>query len=192
VLLAAIGGALGVLVAVWTVDVLIGLAPASLARFDEVAVDVRLLLAGIGITALTGIAFGLWPAWRASGTPAGTAINAAARASAGRERRRTQQLLVFGELALALVQLLAGQRPRSPGASCLLRERAGYVGRSPTGRQSEVAIRHPGSEKLDDGSPADQFRQGDARGSFGEGGSRTPALNDEPMASDERPTTNDQ
>jgi len=106
VVMAAIAGALGVLVAVWAVEVLIRIAPPGLARFDEVAVNVPLLFGGIGITALTGIVFGLWPAWRASAPSSGTVAGAAGRSSAGRERRRTQQLLVFGELAVALVLLV--------------------------------------------------------------------------------------
>jgi putative ABC transport system permease protein len=105
-LLAVVGGAFGVLVAMWAVRGLLLLAPASLARFEEVAVSGRLLGFAIGVTALTAIAFGLWPAWRASGAPLAGSMNAAARAGASRARRRTQELLVFGELAFALLLLV--------------------------------------------------------------------------------------
>jgi putative ABC transport system permease protein len=106
VLLAAIGGVLGVLLAVWAVRVLVELAPTNLARIDEVSVNLRLLLFATAVTGLTGVAFGSWPAWRASRISLSAAMNAAARGSVGRERRRTQQLLVFGELAVALVLIV--------------------------------------------------------------------------------------
>jgi putative ABC transport system permease protein len=106
ILLAAIGGALGILLAVWGIDVLVRLAPGNLARIGEAAVDRRVLAFAGCVTGITGLGFGLWPAWRGSRMPLGIAMNAAARGSVGRERRRAQHLLVFGELAVALVLLV--------------------------------------------------------------------------------------
>jgi putative ABC transport system permease protein len=108
VLLACVGGVLGVAVAGWGVTTLVGLAPRDLPRLDEVSVDGRLLAAGFILTLITGGGFGLWPAWRASrATVAAAAAGGQERVTAGRHRRRAQQLLVGGELALAQVLLVA-------------------------------------------------------------------------------------
>jgi putative ABC transport system permease protein len=105
-LLAALGGTVGVLLAVWAVPLLVRLAPTDLARVSEVSLDVRLLLFAMLVTALTGVAFGVWPAWRASRGALSAVMNAAARGGAARDRRRAQQLLVGAELAIALVLLV--------------------------------------------------------------------------------------
>src|SRR5262249_18000736 len=61
VALAFVGGLAGFLVALWGVDLLLALAPSSLPRTDEIAVDGWVLGFSIGLTAVTGIAFGLLP-----------------------------------------------------------------------------------------------------------------------------------
>src|SRR5206468_2510869 len=68
-LLAAMGGGLGIALAFWGVATLAHLAPVDLGRFDAVALDARVLVFATVTTALTGVAFGLWPAWRASRAP---------------------------------------------------------------------------------------------------------------------------
>ena len=107
VLLAGVGGVLGVALAAWGVNALVGLAPPDLPRLDEVGVDTRVLACGFLLTLITGCAFGLWPAWRASRASVAAAIGGQGRVTSGRDRRRAQQLLVGGELALAQVLLVA-------------------------------------------------------------------------------------
>jgi putative ABC transport system permease protein len=102
VMLAGIGGVLGIALAAWGVNLLVGLAPPDLPRLDEVVVDTRVLACGFVLTLITGCGFGLWPAWRASRATVG----GQERVTSGRDRRRAQQLLVGGELALAQVLLV--------------------------------------------------------------------------------------
>ena len=78
-LLAACGGVLGIAMAAWGVQVLVQLAPEGLPRVDEIAVDGRLAAFATFVTAIVGVAFGLWPAWRASRAPLIATMNANAR-----------------------------------------------------------------------------------------------------------------
>jgi putative ABC transport system permease protein len=105
-LLAAMGGALGIALAFWGVATLAHLAPVDLGRFDAVALDARVLVFATATTALTGVAFGLWPAWRASRAPLTATMNSSARGGTDAGRRRGQQVLVATELAVALVLLV--------------------------------------------------------------------------------------
>jgi putative ABC transport system permease protein len=104
--LAALGGLAGALLAMLGTDALLRLAPADLPRFEEVAIDMRVLAFAFLLTLVVGVAFGCWPAWRASRQTIGATLNTVARGSVGRDRRRAQQLLVAGELSLALVLLV--------------------------------------------------------------------------------------
>ncbi len=106
VMLAGIGGVLGIALAAWGVNLLVGLAPPDLPRLDEVVVDTRVLACGFVLTLITGCGFGVWPAWRASRASVAPAAGGQERVTSGRDRRRAQQLLVGGELALAQVLLV--------------------------------------------------------------------------------------
>jgi predicted permease len=103
VLLAGIGGVLGILLAGWGVQTLVSLAPPDLPRLEEVALDQRVLACGLVLTLVTGCGFGLWPAWRASGASAACAPGGEERVARG----RGQHVLVGGELALAQALLVA-------------------------------------------------------------------------------------
>jgi putative ABC transport system permease protein len=106
-LLAVVGGSLGLTLAWWGVGAIVGLAPPNLPRLDEVTLDLRVLGSGLILTILTGCGFGLWPAWRASRESVVGTLAAEGRTSTGRDRRRAQHLLVAGELALAQALLVA-------------------------------------------------------------------------------------
>jgi len=86
--------------------VLVRLAPEGLPRFEEIAVNGRIAAFGFAATAIVALGFGLWPAWRASRAPLNSTIQGV-RSTASHERRRSQLLLVWSELAIAQVLLVA-------------------------------------------------------------------------------------
>jgi putative ABC transport system permease protein len=107
-LLALLGGFLGLLLALWGVQTLVGLLPPYTARLPEIALDARVFLFGLLLTVGTAAAFGLLPALTASRAGFGEALRAASlRGTAGGRRARLQAVLVACEVALALV-LLSG------------------------------------------------------------------------------------
>jgi putative ABC transport system permease protein len=66
-LLAALGGVTGLLIAWWSEPALVALLPAGTPRVSEVAIDVRVLGYAACLVLVTGLAFGLLPALRATG-----------------------------------------------------------------------------------------------------------------------------
>jgi putative ABC transport system permease protein len=117
-MLALVGGGLGILVAHWGVSGIIGLfSDGWLPRSAEIAINQPVLLAALVLTLVTGVAFGLVPAWNASRVDANDALKDGGRGSAGPASRRLRSGLVIVELALALVLLVAaGLLGRSFGA----------------------------------------------------------------------------
>ena len=105
--LAACGGALGLALAAWGVSALVQLAPEGLPRLGEIAVNSRIAVFAVVVTAAVAFGFGLWPAWRASRAPLTTALQGSVRSTSGRGSRRSQLLLVSSELAIAQVLLVA-------------------------------------------------------------------------------------
>jgi putative ABC transport system permease protein len=102
------GGALGLILAAWLTDVLLALVPASLPRMDEVRLDGAVLGFTLVLSLLTGLVFGVAPAWQASRSDVLEPLKEATRGStAGRGQQRFRSILVVSEVALALV-LLAG------------------------------------------------------------------------------------
>ncbi len=113
VCLAAGGGALGLLLAYWGTDALVKAVPGSLPRAEVVTLDWRVLAFTFGVSLLTGVLFGLAPAWRAAKTDVQTALKDQARGTTG-GHHRLQGALVIAELGLALVLLVcAGLTIRS-------------------------------------------------------------------------------
>jgi predicted permease len=105
--LALLGGGLGVLLAVWGSDLLVSLTATNLPRVGEIGIDLRVLAFTLALTVLTGIAFGLIPALQMSRGDLQPALKDATRgATAGRARGRTRAFLVVAEIALALVLLV--------------------------------------------------------------------------------------
>ncbi|MDQ3257178.1 MAG: ADOP family duplicated permease, partial [Acidobacteriota bacterium] len=114
-LLALFGGAAGLLLAVWGVDLLVALEPADVPRVREVGIDARVLLFTVGISLMTGILFGLLPALQASKPELTGTLKDGGRGSAvGGGLRNVRSLLVVTEIAVALVLLVgAGLMVRS-------------------------------------------------------------------------------
>lgn len=114
-LLSALGGACGWLLAVWGVDLLVAISPESIPRLHEIGVDRQVLGFTLLISLATGIIFGLAPALIASRPDLNEALKEGGRSgTAGASRGRMRGALVVGEVALALVVLVgAGLLVRS-------------------------------------------------------------------------------
>ncbi len=114
IVLSAIGGSAGALVAWWGTRALIRLAPADLASGGAVF-DVRVLVFTIATALISGIAFGTLPAIQLSrGDLAGALADGSTRSSGSRRTGLIRDVLVAGEIAVALVLLVgAGLLVRS-------------------------------------------------------------------------------
>ena len=113
VLLALVGGGAGILVAVWGLDAMLPWVPEILRRNADVRVNGAVLAFTVGLSVLTGLAFGVLPALRAS-RPDLDALLRDAHATDSRPRRRMRSALVVAEIALSLMLLIgAGLLMRS-------------------------------------------------------------------------------
>ena len=107
--LAMAGGALGLLVALWTVEALVALLPEnnSPGGWLNPELEPRVLFFALGVSLLAALLFGLAPAWFRARTSLVEAINNQATAVAGgRGLRLVFQVLVAGQLALSLLLLI--------------------------------------------------------------------------------------
>src|SRR5580704_7120896 len=107
-LLALVGGAVGLLIAKLGTMFLLALKPAALHRFHAIPMDARVFAFVFAISLLTGLLFGLLPAWSASRGDVAEALRENQRAtSVGPSRGFLRSFLITAEVALALI-LLAG------------------------------------------------------------------------------------
>lgn len=104
-LLALIGGAAGLLVAVWARRLLWALRPPGVARLDT-AFDWRVLGFALAATLLTGVVFGLAPALQTLRADLVGALKSGAVAAQSRRRFGLRELLVTGQIALSLLLLV--------------------------------------------------------------------------------------
>jgi putative ABC transport system permease protein len=106
-LLAILGGGAGLILAEWGTRLLLSLKPAALERFSGIQLDAPVLIFVFGISLLTGISFGIAPAWSAASTDFAEALkDGGGRATAGPSSHLLRRLLVIAEFALALVLLV--------------------------------------------------------------------------------------
>jgi putative ABC transport system permease protein len=106
-LLSLTSGILGLLVAVWGIQLLVALSPADLPRVREVTVDPRVLGFTLAVSLLTGILFGLLPALQASRPQLNERLKSGGRsATSGVSHRRVRSGLVVAEIALSLMLLV--------------------------------------------------------------------------------------
>ncbi|HEV2803543.1 MAG TPA: ABC transporter permease [Chthoniobacterales bacterium] len=106
VVLALCGGAAGVLLARWGLDALLALAPTSLPRITEIHLDSGVLFFSLALSVVTGLVFGIAPAWLAARTDMNEALKQGSRGSTeGGARGRLRSALVVVEVTLALVLL---------------------------------------------------------------------------------------
>jgi putative ABC transport system permease protein len=107
-LVALLGGLLGLLITSWCTDALIRLSPATLALREEISVDLRVLGFTFLLSVLAGLISGLAPALGASKPNVNEALKEGGRRSAqGVRQRLLRRLLVISEIALATI-LLSG------------------------------------------------------------------------------------
>ena len=105
VLLGAIGGLAGLVIAIWGIDSLKAFLP-SLPRIDEISPDLRVLTFTALVSLGVGIGAGLLPAWLASHSNLAGSLNETSRGSTeGTRGHRTRAALVVVEIILALVLL---------------------------------------------------------------------------------------
>jgi predicted permease len=148
-LLAVIGGSIGLLLSIWIGRALVSVLPAELPRLADVRVDGASILFAVGATLATALLAGLFPALRASRVSVGGMLQEGGRgAIGGVTTERTRQLLVVTEIALSAVLLV--------GAALLLRS-AQVAGRvSPgftvdsvlTARYALPAREYPGADAV--------------------------------------------
>lgn len=107
VLLSLVGGAVGLLLAVWWSDLLVALGKDDIPRAVHVGIDWRVLGFTLGISVLTGLIFGLAPAHHSSKSELVESLKDGGRGtSEGARRNRVRNLLVVSELAVAVVLLV--------------------------------------------------------------------------------------
>jgi putative ABC transport system permease protein len=113
-LLSIIGGVLGALLATWGVQLLVSLSENSLPATATVNIDLTVLAFTLLISVVTGILFGLAPAFRTLKVNLVDAMKDGARGAEGTLRNRTRSLLVIFESAVAVMLLIgAGLLVRS-------------------------------------------------------------------------------
>jgi predicted permease len=119
VLLALMGGAAGLLIAQWALYMVHAINPGNIPRLDAIHINGAVLAFTFAVSLLTGILFGLAPAWRALAIDLNTSLKSGGRTGQssggmGLGRNRLRGLLVVGELALSLMLLVgAGLLVRS-------------------------------------------------------------------------------
>jgi putative ABC transport system permease protein len=106
ILLAVAGGALGVLLALWGVDVLLSFSDASIPRAAEIGINATVLGCTLAVSFITGTLFGLVPALGSSRPDLHDTLKEGSRSVSGGARHRLRSLLVIAESALAVVLLI--------------------------------------------------------------------------------------
>ncbi len=104
-LLSALGGAVGLLLAYWLISSLLALAPATIPRLNEIGMDGRTLAFTLGVSLLTSLLFGLLPALRVSKPDLNEALKESGRNATG-SSGLVRGGLVVAEIALTLVLLV--------------------------------------------------------------------------------------
>ena len=116
VLLSLAGGGVGLLLAMWGLDLLLKLNDHKIPRAAEIGLDRNVLLFTLGVSVLTGIVFGLAPAFQTSNVNLHDTLKEGGRSGRGGVRRGVRDALVVFEIFAAVVLLVgAGLLIRSFG-----------------------------------------------------------------------------
>jgi putative ABC transport system permease protein len=146
--LSAIGGVAGLLIAFWSVQLMNRSLPPGLLPVPSVAIDSTVLYFACGVTLVTGLLFGFAPAWHAAAADLNTVLKQAGRSAVGGQRLIVRNGLVAGELALATV-LLVGAGLLVQSLAHLQGVQLGFQPESLlTFRIAPPQSRYPGSAKL--------------------------------------------
>jgi len=105
-LLGTAGGALGLLLAMWGLDLLLAAIPIKLPFWMNFGLDLRVLGFTLVVSLLTGLVFGIAPALHASHSDLNETLKEPGRSAAGVGRNRSRNVLVVVEIALSLVLLV--------------------------------------------------------------------------------------
>jgi len=100
------GGAIGVLLAFWIIDLFVAISPGNIPRLDQVKLDGDVVMFAVSLSLLTGLLFGLSPAIGASKVNLVEHLKEGQRGSATGLAARLRGLLVISQVALALVLLV--------------------------------------------------------------------------------------
>jgi putative ABC transport system permease protein len=122
VMLGVAGGALGLLIAKWGTRAILAALPDALPRAEEIGIDSHVLLFTVGVSLLTGILFGLFPAIKTLRPDMHETLKEGGRGGSG-ARHRAQGVFVALEMAMALVLLI--------GAGLMIRSLAVLWGLNP-------------------------------------------------------------
>ena len=106
VLLSLVGGGVGLLLAVWWSDLLVALGKDDIPRAVQVGLDWRVLSFTLSVSVLTGLIFGLVPAFQSSRTELTDSLKEGRGVGGGARRNRMRSVLVVSELAIAVVLLV--------------------------------------------------------------------------------------
>ncbi len=105
--LSGMAGLLGLVLAFWMIKGMVGLCPADIPRIGQTRIDSRVLAFCLGLSVLTGLVFGLLPAWKAAGLRLGQPLKEGQlRSTTGRGWRRLRSALVVSQVGLALTLLV--------------------------------------------------------------------------------------
>jgi putative ABC transport system permease protein len=151
-LLAWIGGVLGVILAQWGVDAVQALAPTgAIPRLGDVRVDATTLLFAVGLSSVTSILFGLAPAIQLTRAPLADWIRRGGRSDVSRGRTAAgRSLVVAGEVALSVVLVL--------GAGLLVRSLERLNGVNPGFDSRDIALFRLSLPDARYGDPGDVVR----------------------------------
>lgn len=105
-LVAAAGCAAGIALGVVLMRLLVHAAPRNIPRLDSVAMDWRVFGVATAIATLTGIVFGMIPAWQASRTKPAESLKSSERNSVGKSQVRWRSALTVAEVALSMILLV--------------------------------------------------------------------------------------
>jgi putative ABC transport system permease protein len=140
IVLSVMGGAVGLLLAAWCVDLIPRLDISDIPRSDFISIDGSVLLFTLGITFATGVLFGLAPAAQASKTSLSESLKEGCRGShASASGKRLRNALVVAEVALSVVVLIgAGLLVKS--FASLLESKPGFVAENLTTMNVQIVL----------------------------------------------------
>ncbi|MEY4636653.1 MAG: hypothetical protein RJA55_2451 [Acidobacteriota bacterium] len=107
VVIALVGGVLGVLLAFWSVDLILALDPGDVPRVAPIGVDGRALAFAFALSLVTGVLFGVVPAWQASKPQLQSTLKDNTRGATGDGHQHLARAgLVLAEVSISLVLLV--------------------------------------------------------------------------------------